>query len=123
MSTLTRRTLAVSATPTDRKAPTRPSSPDSATATLGRRAPVAMEVAIGPVAELLGEDERLPATGQRLRVVAGQRVAPADAVQDDRLPPDVGHPQYGRDTSGESALRRLRGLVTQLADWAQTTLP
>jgi hypothetical protein len=32
-----------------------------------------------------------------------------------------GHPQYGRDTSGESALRRLQGLVTLLADWAQTT--
>ncbi len=33
-----------------------------------------------------------------------------------------GHPQYGRDTSGESALRRLQGLVTLLADWAQATL-
>jgi hypothetical protein len=31
-----------------------------------------------------------------------------------------GHPQYGRDTSGESALHRLRGLVTLLAEWART---
>ncbi|WP_327000377.1 phosphotransferase [Dactylosporangium sp. NBC_01737] len=31
-----------------------------------------------------------------------------------------GHPQYGRDTSGESALQRLQGLVTLLADWART---
>jgi hypothetical protein len=34
-----------------------------------------------------------------------------------------GHPQYGRDTSGESALHRLQGLVTLLADWAQTVSP
>jgi molybdopterin-guanine dinucleotide biosynthesis protein A len=30
-----------------------------------------------------------------------------------------GHPQYGRDASGEDALCRLRGLVTLLAEWAR----
>ncbi|MEV4513585.1 hypothetical protein AB0K00_32035 [Dactylosporangium sp. NPDC049525] len=34
-----------------------------------------------------------------------------------------GHPQYGRDTTGASALLRLEGLVTLLADWARATLP
>jgi hypothetical protein len=34
-----------------------------------------------------------------------------------------GHQQYGRDTSGESALRRLRDLVTLIADWSRATLP
>jgi hypothetical protein len=29
-----------------------------------------------------------------------------------------GHPQYGRDGSGEAALQRLRGLVTLLAEWS-----
>ena len=29
-----------------------------------------------------------------------------------------GHPQYGRDTSGEAAMLRLRGLVTLIAEWA-----
>jgi hypothetical protein len=33
-----------------------------------------------------------------------------------------GHPQYGRDASGEAALQRLRGLVSLLADWARATL-
>jgi hypothetical protein len=32
-----------------------------------------------------------------------------------------GHPQYGRDASGEAAMLRLRGLVTLLADWARVT--
>ncbi|GAB3836983.1 hypothetical protein ACFPIJ_17350 [Dactylosporangium cerinum] len=31
-----------------------------------------------------------------------------------------GHPQYGRDTSAASALQRLHGLVTLLADWSRT---
>ena len=43
---LTTALVTVSATSTDRNAPTRFSTADRATATLGRRAPVAMEVAI-----------------------------------------------------------------------------
>jgi hypothetical protein len=31
-----------------------------------------------------------------------------------------GHPQYGRDASGEEALQRLRGVVTLLAAWSRT---
>jgi hypothetical protein len=30
----------------------------------------------------------------------------------------VGQQQYGRDTAGESAMLRLRGLITMLAEWA-----
>ncbi|MEU8131055.1 hypothetical protein AB0B68_27900 [Micromonospora sp. NPDC049049] len=33
-----------------------------------------------------------------------------------------GHPQYGRDSSGVSALQRLQGLVVQLANWSRTAL-